>query len=1437
MILRLLTILALFFSVSGTPYAQEDLPFRLERIDKSPGQGGTGFFSYEPTQGGTLIFNDNFPESHLYFFDGETITELDFGAYLGLAHIKRAETGHYIMARTHRGSNADILFLPFGSITPVLIAENARQFSTPVRSQLVGDRLVITEGISVDNNYYISVSNQPGSLITLPISGIQRFYDPAFIDDRLLLGGAESLFLTDGTAEGTVDIFDGHVNERSRMVKYNGELYFASGANIFIVDATGTAVRQLTDEDYPSELLPTEIGLLVTTGNGIVYEAKTAAHGAEMFVTDGTAAGSRLLREFGPGTTDGIVFKAATYIGDQISNEAVSVFTTLGTDNFNEVWRTDGSEAGTSFISRSNQPGNGRSQAEPEERTEIGDIYFTGPANSGGEALYHYRAADSTIVTIVENGTSTSFIVIPIQGSAGEYIIYVYETEGRNSAFVFNPTTREQRPLPDIGPIISTSEGIIFKDGIYHLSAFDALRGREPAIYSEGMDSILILADVNPGTAGHGYGLLYSDGQPYYLLFTPEAGAGIYKVNENLDDVRYVSDIHGRLGSSKVRTVLSRGGEVLFNSPGVFFGWLNRDDYSNNQFRHGPFAVGDAVFGPSIGDKFITETLGLYVSDRDSSRLIDHYTQNQSTPVVWQDKFLMLNSRAISGTNARWELIAIDPETAAVEVQRAQVSTLFQATSSLRPSVPLTAVASDGQAALFTFPNDNDEFNLYRLDSTGTSSFVLPLTDGVPVRAAQNGVGHLAILQIEGEADSFLLAYDFATDQYDVYRNLTSGETVFAVQALIDDVMVMTNQRISRSVSREELVEDNDKTLFTAAPDYTLQSFTNLDDVGILFIHNGPVTSELWVTDGTSDGTLKLQDINGNLINSAGALLPEVPGWVSFTVYKAGGGRILYAYNYLQDELYEVPGPSVLGGYPTPAVGVDGQFYFAMLDNMHGRELHTLVFDFEQSESGTVFFDQNLNGIQDNEELGIANYPVSIDQRGPAYITYTDSLGQYTIANFNADTAFVSVVPEEGCYLVENTVSVLVDPAVSDRAPDFGLIGTGIEDSTTLSLISAPVRCNFSVAFWATVVNSGCTDLDLTVALQLDEEVLYNDASREPDEFSDGCLIWEGVSLAPGATWQTQLELTMPPEERAGTIVPFELSTLTLQNGIRVKVDSIAYEPSLRCAIDPNDKLVQPARAEATSSNYTQFDEKLTYIIRFQNTGNDTALNVRLEDQLGPGIIVSSFKPLAASHAHRVALSEEGLLKVYFDNIFLPDSNANQLASNGFFSFTVRVSDLAIGRAITNTAGIYFDFNAPVITNTTRSTIVEFLDQDQDGFNFYEECDDTNPALNPGAPDEAGNGIDENCDGVDGTNRTRESLEGKLSLYPNPTSGFLNIEYSRGDLLQINVFDGLGRSILTREMRNSGQISLARLPPAVYYVRVTDAATGHSQIARMILQH
>ncbi len=225
----------------------------------------------------------------------------------------------------------------------------------------------------------------------------------------------------------------------------------------------------------------------------------------------------------------------------------------------------------------------------------------------------------------------------------------------------------------------------------------------------------------------------------------------------------------------------------------------------------------------------------------------------------------------------------------------------------------------------------------------------------------------------------------------------------------------------------------------------------------------------------------------------------------------------------------------------------------------------------------------------------------------------------------------------------------------------------------------------------------------------------------------------------------------------------------------------------LSAAFDPNDKQVIPSGYG--SENYvTVEDSLLEYRIRFQNTGNDTAFTVVVVDtlpsvELNPGTFISG----ASSHPYTVMMYDNGIVSWRFENILLPDSTTNEPASHGFVKFKIKTRPgLALGTVINNSAAIYFDYNDPIITNTSFVTIEE--EQTVTGLKDVNE--------------EAG-----------------------LSVYPNPTTGelFLSVD-AMSNISVVSICDMTGREVLRRPFAQ--QLDISELSSGNYILSVYSENDG-----------
>lgn len=219
-------------------------------------------------------------------------------------------------------------------------------------------------------------------------------------------------------------------------------------------------------------------------------------------------------------------------------------------------------------------------------------------------------------------------------------------------------------------------------------------------------------------------------------------------------------------------------------------------------------------------------------------------------------------------------------------------------------------------------------------------------------------------------------------------------------------------------------------------------------------------------------------------------------------------------------------------------------------------------------------------------------------------------------------------------------------------------------------------------------------------------------------------------------------------------------------------VDS--YDPNDKQAIPDgwgDEKLVLP-------------NTRMEYKIRFQNTGTDTAYTVLLKDRIDASLDIKSIRPGTSSHPYSWSINDGEYLSFTFENIDLPDSTTNLGASQGFVTFTIeQKADLPIGTEIQNTAAIYFDFNPPIYTNTTKHKIGDLFTQ-----------------------------LPTNVEEVFSTNAS-------VRIFPNPVTdqAIFQVQGVSPQAVELQVFDLSGRLVHQKSYENSQfRFDRGRLPAGLY---------------------
>ena len=193
---------------------------------------------------------------------------------------------------------------------------------------------------------------------------------------------------------------------------------------------------------------------------------------------------------------------------------------------------------------------------------------------------------------------------------------------------------------------------------------------------------------------------------------------------------------------------------------------------------------------------------------------------------------------------------------------------------------------------------------------------------------------------------------------------------------------------------------------------------------------------------------------------------------------------------------------------------------------------------------------------------------------------------------------------------------------------------------------------------------------------------------------------------------------------------------------------------------------------------------RLQYTIGFENTGNDTAFNISVYDTLSDNVDVKSLKFVAATNYVTTSvthLNGQNILKFDFPHINLLNSSHHNLC-DGMVVFTINTkTGLPNGTTIFNRAGIYFDDNPVVMTNTVENII---------------GLPSTQAALAP-------------------------SLS-KVSVYPNPANNEVTISADNTQFSAATFTNVLGQQVLAPTLNaQSTKVNISSLPAGIYYITLS----------------
>ncbi|HSP13596.1 MAG TPA: Ig-like domain repeat protein [Thermoanaerobaculia bacterium] len=412
--------------------------------------------------------------------------------------------------------------------------------SSPANFFKFGSRVVFTASSPFTGvELYMTDGTTAGTSIVMDINPGDRSSSPsnfAILNDRLIFSAVDELhgqelWTTDGTAAGTrllADIYPGfgHSSPGDGIV-YHGRLLFSArepvnGRELWITDGTPAGTRFFKDlvpgaaDSSPQSFVllndtvyfvagtnlwktdGTESGTfvvktgssqpqsLVATGSFIFFGAYSPVTGIEPWVSDGTEAGTHMLLEINPGPESSTAFTLPKVFGNRV------IFAATDPQHGVELWITDGTTAGTLMI-RDIAPGPSGSRISNLSVGILSDMALFSAITLGtGDELWKTDGTEAGTVLVRdlnpgEQGSGPRDFM-----TAGGKVYFVAFVNGVTAIWVTDGTAAGTHPLKTTAPfpiLDKTASSILTSiDDVLYFAAANALNGFEPW-KSDGSDS------------------------------------------------------------------------------------------------------------------------------------------------------------------------------------------------------------------------------------------------------------------------------------------------------------------------------------------------------------------------------------------------------------------------------------------------------------------------------------------------------------------------------------------------------------------------------------------------------------------------------------------------------------------------------------------------------------------------------------------------------------------------------------------------------------------------------------------------------------------------------------------------------------------------------------------------------------------------------------
>ena len=309
----------------------------------------------------------------------------------------------------------------------------------------------------------------------------------------------------------------------------------------------------------------------IEINNILYFVADDGVHGNELWKTDGTEAGTKIVKDIYPGTN-------SSYPSSLTNVNGILYFSADDGINGQELWKADGTESGTKMVKDIYFGTNGSRPSYPSNLIDVnGVLYFKANNGINGYELWKSDGTEAGTVLIkdIYSGVNDSY---PFNLTNVNGVLYFSANNGVSGYELWKSDGTETGTImvKDIyfGSADSYPDSLINVNGVLYFRASDVMYGHELWKSDGTPEGTVIVKDINLGYDGSNvYSLTNINGTLYFSADDGINGQELWKTDGTEIGTKIVKDIYPGANGSGVSELTNVNGTLYFSATDGIYGY------------------------------------------------------------------------------------------------------------------------------------------------------------------------------------------------------------------------------------------------------------------------------------------------------------------------------------------------------------------------------------------------------------------------------------------------------------------------------------------------------------------------------------------------------------------------------------------------------------------------------------------------------------------------------------------------------------------------------------------------------------------------------------------------------------------------------------------------------------------------------------------------